>query len=263
MKQLHPDKDVSKAIEIAKKTSYLNSDILYLKNTSIVEWDIKSAGLSVLKFKKCLPSDEIERLSNLDKHTRTVQEGLLQKNHKELSEIIINTLSQVRQYFIIINSIKEDQILSIKKDAVFLINKVPEKTLIKNYFNFRKKNTYTSYMLFDKKEFYYDSYNDILDIKGLPKEAVEKQQEYLIKDIKKFLRSAERLDTGSMFSLLANYRLKYLNRELPLETYRELNSGKFRLGKYLAENISEDMINDIDISQNYMNFILPMIQMII
>lgn len=263
MRQLHPDKDVSKAIETAKKTTYINSDYVYLKNVSITEWDIKSAGLSVLKFKNCLPQDELDRLSELDKHTRTIQEGLLQKNHKELSEIIINTLSQVRQYFVAVNSIKDDQILSIKKDAIFLVNKTPDKVLIKEYFNFRKKNTYTSYINFEKKEFYYDSYRDILDTKGLSKEAVEKQSDYLLKDIKKFLRSAERLDASNMFVLLSNYRLKYLNKELPLETYRELTTGKFRLGKYLAENVSDDMINDIDISQNYMNFILPMIQVMI
>jgi len=252
------------ALRIAAQTNYLNDSYTYLKNLTITEWDIRSAGFSVLKFRKLLPEDELQKLEALDKHTRTVREGLLQRERPDFAEEIVNTLSQVRQAFVLLNHIPEDAILTIKKDAIFLINQNPTVTTIKDTFEFRKKGVYTSYLqLPGKKEFYYSARTDELDVKGISKEGVEKQQKYILNDIKKFLRSGEKVSSDVLFGLLKNYRSKYLNRELPLETYRELDSGSFRLNKYLMDNCDESLRNEIDISQNYMNYILPLIQNIL
>lgn len=254
------DAKVQAAINVASKTNYINPDFLYLKNVNITEWDIKSAGLSVLKFRKLLPKEELVQLEQMDKHSRTVKEGLLQKNHPEIAEEIINTLAKAREAFVLLNHITEEQILSIKKDAMFLINKTPETTVIKDAFTFRKKGVYTSFIKLGKTEFYYNGGTNELDIKGLSKEAIELQSDYLLKDLQGFLRSSEKVSPDVLFSLLKNYRQKYLNLQLPLETYRELDSGKFRIDDYLADNINKDMLSEIDISQNYMNYILPLIQ---
>lgn len=255
---------INPALKIAAETNFLNNSYIYLKNLTITEWDIRSAGFSVLKFKKLLSEDELKKLESLDKHTRTVREGLLQRERSDIAEEIVKTLSQVRQAFVLLNHIPEDAILTIKKDAIFLINQNPTVTTIKDTFEFRKKGVYTSYLqLPGKKEFYYNARTDELDVKGISKEGVEKQKDYILNDIKKFLRSGEKISPDIMFSLLKNYRSKYLNRELPLETYRELDSGSFRLNKYLMENCDENMRNEIDISQNYMNYILPLIQNIL
>lgn len=252
------------ALKIAEKTNYLNESYQYLKNVTITEYDIKSAGFSVLKFRKLLPEEELEKLSKLDKHTRTVKEGLLQKEHPKIAEEIINTLSKVRQAFVILNKINIEDILTIKKDAIFLINKNPEVLVIKDEFEFRKKNSYTSFIQFPgKKEFYYNARENTLDVKGLSKEVVELQENFILKDIKNFLRSGEKVSPDVLFTLLKNYRGKYLRRELPLETYRELDTGYFRFNEFNIENIDEDMLKEIDISQNYMNYILPLIQNII
>lgn len=249
------------AIKTAEQTNYLNDSYRYLKNVTITEYDIRSAGFSVLTYRKLLPADELEKLSKLDKHTRTVKEGLLQREHPKIAEEIVNTLSKVRQAFVLLNKIPDESILSIKKDAMFLINQTPQNLVIKDVFEWRKKGVYTSYLqLPGKKEFYYNGREDKLDVKGLSKEVVEKQNNFILKDIKNFLRSGERVNQEMIFSLLKSYREKYLKRQLPLEVYRELDSGYFRVGDYQMESIDEDMKNEIDISQNYMNYILPLIQ---
>lgn len=248
-------------IKTAEQTNYLNDLYRYLKNVTITEYDIRSAGFSVLTYRKLLPADELEKLSKLDKHTRTVKEGLLQREHPKIAEEIVNTLSKVRQAFVLLNKIPDESILSIKKDAMFLINQTPQNLVIKDVFEWRKKGVYTSYLqLPGKKEFYYNGREDKLDVKGLSKEVVEKQNDFILKDIKNFLRSGERVNQEMIFSLLKSYREKYLKRQLPLEVYRELDSGYFRVGDYQMESIDEDMKNEIDISQNYMNYILPLIQ---
>lgn len=251
---------INEAMNIAAETNYTNREYSYLKNVSITEWDISSAGLSVLKFRKLLPEEELDKLSKMEKHTRTVYEGNLQKENPALAEAIVNTLSKVRQAFVVANNIPPEKILSIKKDAIFLINFTPEVTTIKDYFVFRKKGTYTSFIQIEKKEFYYNSGTDVLDVKGISKEGVIAQREYLLKDIAKILKSSEKVDMTSLYSLLKSYRRNYLTKELPVEYYRELDSGLYRMGRYTIQNISEAEKEHLDITQNYMSYILPMIQ---
>lgn len=249
------------ALQVAVITNYLNENYVYLKNVVITEWDIRSAGFSVLRYRKLLPEDELQRLEKLDKHTRTVKEGLLQKENPKIAEEIVNTLSKVRQAFVLLNHIPAESILTIKKDAIFLINQQPQSNIIKDIFEFRKKGIYTSYIqLPGKKEFYYNAREDKLDVKGISKDSVKHQENFLLKDIKGFLRSGEKVSSDVLFSLLKSYRSKYLNRQLPVETYRELDSGLFRMGKYTMDNIDESSLPYIDITQNYMNYILPLIQ---
>ena len=55
------------ALRIAKNTLYLNKNLSYIKNVSIVEYDIKSAGFSVIKEKKLLPEKVITKLEGMKK----------------------------------------------------------------------------------------------------------------------------------------------------------------------------------------------------
>lgn len=245
------------ALKLAEKTNYLNKDIQYLGSTNIDEWDIHSAGLSVLKFRKILPEKMLDEWSKLDKHTRTVKEGLLQKENPEIAKIILETLAQARQAFIYANNIPSEKILSIKKDAIFLIEQNPKVTTIKD-FEFRKKGQYTSYLYVNGKEFYYSPRADSLDIKGLSDDVKALQKDYLLTDIKNILRRIEENGRDRMFEYLKKYRSNYLNRKLNIEVYRSLEDGLFRIGNYTFKNANMDMLQDLDISQNYINYIMPL-----
>lgn len=259
-KQIRKDTDFNYA---KKHTNWTNPDYVYLKNVKISEYDIRSAGLSVLKFKKVLKESELKDLENMDKHKRTVKEGLLQRSNPKIAETIVETLGDVRKAFAYLNDILPQNVISIKKDAMFLVNVTPQTTTIKDIFEFRKKSTYTSYLRIDKKEFYYSSSTAALDTKGFSSESIEKQKDFLLKDISGFLKSSEKLDAASLYRFLKTYRTKYLNRELPIETYRELDTGCFRLNGYLLREADEEMLEDLDISQNYTSYILPIINMML
>lgn len=245
------------AMVLAKKTNYLNKEIEYLKNVDIAEWDMHAAGFSVLKLKKLLSDKEIIEWENLDKHARTVKEGLLQKSNPAIAKIILDTLADARRAFVYLNDITPEQILAIKKDALFLINKTPKVSTIKT-FTFRKKGTYTSYLYINNKEFYYSSADNSLDIKGLSEESKELCKDYILRDISNILKASEQGSQESLFSYLKKYRRKYLNHELDINCYRSLDEdGLFRIKNYTLKNISEEMLQYIDISQNYVNYILP------
>jgi len=258
------DKNLADALELAKRTNYTNKDIIYLKNVEIVEWDIRSAGFSVLKYKGAIPPFLIDEWEKLDKHTRSVREGNLQRANPNIASLIINTLADVRSCFVNLNGIKDYEILSIKKDAMFLINKrISHNKIFNDYFEFRKKGVYSSYVLLGEKEIYYSSSTNSMDIKGIS-EASREKCGAIIKDLVYLIRSGEKLNREQLFPILKAYRKKYLNRELPLDCYRELNNGgKFRIGKYTLEEIDESMRDDIDISGNFMNYINPIINILV
>ena len=246
------------AMKLVEKTNYLNKGIQYLKSVDISEWDMHAAGFSVLKFRKLLPEDVLNEWEKLDKHMRTVKEGMLQKSRPDIAEAILTTLGQARQAFVYANNIKEDQILAIKKDALFLINANIKTSSFEDTFVFRKKNSYTSYMYLNNKEFYYDSSSDNLDVKGISEISRIKCRDGILNDIKSFMKSSEKVNPNMLFNKLKIYRKKYLNRELPIDCYREIdNDGMFRLGNYTLMNASEDILPSLDISQNYISYILP------
>ena len=73
----------------------------------------------------------------------------------------------------------------------------------------------------------------------------------------------ESISSDDLFNILKSYRKKYLNRELKKETYRDLLTGKYRIGNYTFDDISDDMIESVDISQNYINFLIPLFRLLI
>ena len=81
------------------------------------------------------------------------------------------------------NHIKEDSVLSIKKDAVFML----ESLNITQFDNviFKEKNTYTSYIrLRDKYELYYNG--ETIDVKGISDANVEKHRNGFLKIMERF-----------------------------------------------------------------------------
>jgi hypothetical protein len=250
------------AKNIAEKTNYLNKEIVYLKNTTISEYDIRSAGFTVIKFKKLLPPEEIAELEKIDKERRNILIGKRILSYPKISEEIINTLAEIRKNFVVLNQIHEDEILSIKKDALYLIKKIPT-VLNLDIFEFRAKEKYTSYCYVNNKEFYYSSMTNKLDVKGLSEEVRNLQENYLLKDIKKIMSMAEKLTPDQLFLILKQYRSKYLNRQLDKEAYRDMETGKYEVNGYYLDTISDDIVDNIDISQNYINYLVPLFKALI
>jgi len=248
---------------IAERTNYLNKDILYLKNTNITEYDIKSAGFTVIKYKKLLPEDEIAELEKCEKYERNVRIGKRILQYPKISEEIINTLTEVRKDFVVLNNIEADDILTIKKDAIFLIKKIPSVLIIKGVFEFRPKETYTSYVNLNSKEFYFSSLTNSMDVKGFPEETKETQKEFFFKEIKKLLAVSEKVSSDSLFTLLKSFRSKYLNRQLNKEIYRDLGTSMFHIGDFQFENIEDELLKNVDISQNYINYLLPFFKILL
>ena len=132
-------------------------DVLFIQdycfNTQIVEYDIQSAGLSILTHSGVLSEDKIHELENMTKSSRVVSIGMMIRDNPEYQKIISNGLIHARKHFIESNHLSESDIICIKKDAIFTTKKC--NTLLFDGIQFRAKNKWRSYLKLGKIEFFY------------------------------------------------------------------------------------------------------------
>lgn len=235
-------------------------------NSSITEWDMKSANVSVLEYYDLLPKNQIDAIRKLSSEKRKVAVGLLEQKRPELAEKLERGFDSIVKMFIEVNNLDEDiDVLSIKKDAVFVIAKTPAVTEF-GPVKFVAKNTYHSFIQVGAFEFYIGK-DDVVDVKGLQKmaELHKKGILFLISDVVK-TAGLYSIDKTKMSTYLSDLVRLYKNKELDFEYYREFNSqSKFSVfidgERYLYDEISEEDIDDVDISYNYINIILPLVRL--
>lgn len=249
---------------IANKHLYVNPNYDYIKNASIKEWDMKAAGLSILISKGKLTDKQIDYYSNLPKKERNIKLGLLRRKNKELNKVISEGLKEYRYKFFESNNIDEDKVLSIRSDAIFLVNSNIKKKEFDNV-KFRSKNSYTAYYQLNKCDFFYSDLRNILHVKGIDDNFLELQEDYFLKELKKIFR-LNQISNKSACNELYKFADKYRKKKLDVEYYRELDKGLFRLkklrinGNYVGSNVAP--LEKVDIRYNYLKYILPLISMI-
>lgn len=248
------------------KHLYVNPNFDFIKNASIKEYDIQAAGLNILINKNMLTEKQKKYYSNLPKKERNIKLGLLQrgKEGRPYAKAISEGLREFRLKFFEANEIDENKILSIRRDAVFVVNSNIRKKEFDNI-KFIAKNTYSAYYQINKCDFLYSDLRDTLDVKGIDDEYLELQEDYFIKEIKKIIRMNQ-ISNKSACELLYKFADKYRKKKLDVEFYRELDKGLFRLkklrinGDYIGTKVAP--LDKIDIRYNYLKYILPLINMI-
>lgn len=255
--------------KLYERDLYTNPDIDFLISKSITEYDIKNAGYNLIKYYNLLPESKIDYLSKLSKSDRTIQIGIYEKD-KDLAKALTESFKNARKMFFEENNLKDEDILSIKKDAIFVIGKECQITEFGNI-NFVKKHKYTSYHKFDNIEMYYRLSNNSLDIKGIRDEILLYHEKYFLTFLKRVFRLLENNNQKELIKFMKWFISNYKTRNLDIEYYRELSPdslyilnedvvGKSKYFNTGIDNINYTSINDINISYNYIKYILPIIQ---
>lgn len=257
------------AKDLFKKTLYRNNSINILKGT-IREYDMKEAGFSIIKNEKLLPLDKIVYLQSLTKQERTIQIGKYMLKDKVLNKTLTESFAKYRELFIKSNNIPDNYILSIKKDAIFIINKTIDVDTFGEV-KFVMKNRYTSYYYMNKMEFYFNSMSKKMDIKGIKDDKLKLHKKYMLRFLRDMFTYIELGNKDGAIRYLKKFANKYRNYELDLGYYREFNAesmlrikdvniGNFRLG---VENFYAGLTKqDIDINYNYATLIVNLMRMI-
>lgn len=228
------------------KSTWLNPNIEYLFNDEIYEYDIQDAGFTLIKQFKLLPDDKIRELELMGKgQERHIAVGKLQRNDKEFTKALMNKFAEIRTIFIGANQLKDDRIISVKKDAIYTIGTC-EKIKFGNII-FAEKNKYSSYIRFSEiqnLEIYYSNMG--IDIKGMSDRAVNRHRLYLLDFLRKIISMIEKHDPRSK-RFIKNFISEYKSTSLDEEYYLEFNN----------------MSKDLNALFNYQNLIIPIVQIIL
>lgn len=244
---------------------YINKNIEYLISKEIIEYDIKSAGYNLCKHFKLLPDAKIDMLSKLSKKERQTKLGMLLKYDKNLVKKLSLAFKEARKWFFETNNLTEDDIISINKDALFITKKCHNLKI--GHIEFVEKNQYTSYYYFNRYQFYYSKDKGI-DVKGISDENLEKHRSYMLDILKTLFNMLEVSDKKVIIKVLKDFSYYYKRKELDIGYYRELNvDSLYRTDETLLSNVifiedTEENTN-IDIGYNYINYIVPIINLIL
>jgi hypothetical protein len=253
--------------QLYKKHNYLDKNKRCIISLPIRAYDMVAGGYSVLKREKVFSQEEMEYLDNTSKFKRNYYIG--NKVRKEnLSEVLMNGFIKARKLFIEANKITDDEILSIKKDAIFLVNKPARYLSFRDEgLEFRLEESYSSYYYINDMEIYFSNNNSLINIKGINDDMLEKHREFFLDDLVKIFKLVEGRDIGRRNMFIKSYRDLYLKKELDIGCYRQLDQLSMFLYKDQIANsrILIDDIDDIskiDITYNYLNYLVPLYNMI-
>lgn len=237
-------------------------DLNFIVSSYIREYDISKANINILLYYGAISQNKYNEYYNMDKKKREIQIGILQKDSK-IAETLKNGFKEFRKRFFAANDIQDNEIISIKNDAIFVLNKVPIYTKFDNI-QFLHKNTYTSfYKLPTNIEcyYFYDKFHDIekLDIKGININNLKLHENHFLEFLKVIFCSIECESILDTIEILKIFHNNYLNLKLEKEYYRDFNAksryllqSNFKIYKYLfeLEEISKEQLKDINIIYN-------------
>ena len=249
--------------DIYKYTYHSNKYIDYLINTYIREYDIRKAGPSALLVGGCISKQQYDWICSLPRQERQIQTGLLSKNNPEFEKVKKQVIMDARKEFITQNNIGDENILSIKNDAIYIIDKSPAYT---SFFNgnieFIPKNIYTSFYRYNRTEMYYSFDSMInkeqLDIKNIGDDKLEYHKEYILDFLMYLFNIVQSSQIVQAIQSLQNIINEYVSLQLPLGFYREFNSrSAFKINfsqfsNFYADFLPEDIDKSLlDIGQNF------------
>lgn len=237
------------------------ADISYLSNIFIYEYDISKCNINVLYTKGVIDKSTYDYLYNAERMTRQVYVGKLIRDNHSINDVLKAGIIEAKQMLFEQNGINDCDVLSIKNDAVFIINKRLNVTKF-GIIEFALKHLYTAYYKIKNMEYYY-YYNNItkeewLDIKGISNSVLPYHEKHFFQLLKDIFYTIQTSGIEVAVRLLKDAYMDYITMIMPIEYYREFNIEsryhlKFstRTGTGYYTMIASDEIKDsIDASYN-------------
>ncbi len=231
---------------------------------------MREAGLTVIRADGLLPPGEIDFLERLPKSERSIAVGKLSgersrgREGPSLSELITRGIQLRVEAMLEANGIGTSDILSVKRDAVFVMGRPPSRLSFEDGTVFRIKNTYTSYARLGRVELYCVPRWKRWDVKGIGEERRSLHSEFTVQLAMDFLGMWQAGETKEAAATLQQFRGDYVGLRLPVGFYREFNAGSafcIRAGgsRFLVDYAGEDFPrSDLDIVFNLRSVILPL-----
>lgn len=230
----------------------------YLIAHDIYEYDIQKANINVLYYKGLIDQEYYIKLLGMDRMDRQVEIGYLQRYTDGLTDRLSEGIAEFREKFIRTNNLADNDILAIKNDALFIIDKIPKYTDFDNI-HFIQKNKYSSYIKLMNLEVYFASSvvnrNMTIDVKGISDMKLPLHENGMLSFIATVLFLVESGDLDSALSYFNEIYNDYLFRKLNIEYYREFNGRSQYLvtvnsNLYYIDQCKDSDKNSLNISYN-------------
>ncbi len=247
--------------DLWKHDNFINENYFYLVNKEITEYDMKEGGFSLVQEYNLLDEKTITELKKMGKEKRKIQLGKIQRSDEIFKEKLKKAFQYARKLFVENNNLEDDDILSIKKDAIITTKYCPNHQVGK-FVDFRPKHDYTSYIKLDTRlEIYYSPYD--FAVKGIGDEMLAYHENYMIKFIKSYFNKLETSATEDVIEYVRNFIDRYKSLDLDVGYYRNFNiKSDYTIINDDTSYMTywEDQKSDIDISYNYYNLLLKLIK---
>ena len=251
--------------KIVSKINYITPE-RYLTGV-IRELDLKAANISILHSKGMISDDEYNYLRSIPKIDREISIGNMINNTAEKNksgEAITTTspiynsikdgIREAKVWLCQMNNIKEDEIIRIANDAVYINRPVPLQYTNNNGVEFSEKAIYSSLLQLNGiiLFFRYNSDNMLeVDIKGLGKDNERWHNGFMLSVIGQVILLLQKSSASDALNYLSKVYEDYILLKMPIGMYREFNNlSGFREGNfYLSNEVGLD-IRQIDIGYN-------------
>lgn len=235
-----------------------SSPIPYVINKYITEYDIKKANISVLLHEGVIDEATYKMLYESDRDYRERYIGLIEKFDSSVYSVLSNGIIDFKRRFCEANELEDEDILSIKNDAIFVIAK---KCVHKHFDNiiFDDKTVYTLFTKLNNLEVYYNydmiGNNEIIDVKGIKDDILTLHKDYMVSFLCDVFYRLQCSTVEDAIKCCSTFYEEYVGRKLGIGYYREFNANSmFRINthnsSYMLYNIDQSYINAIDISAN-------------
>jgi hypothetical protein len=212
---------------------YLNKNRDLIINSSIVEYDIRSGNTSMMRHYDLTDISTIEKIEKMEKGDRVRKVGLLMKEDKEFAKNLEKSFDLTVREFLSLNNLDIDyDVISIKRDAVFVINQDIKNPRIGDHIEFVPKNQYAHYLYIKpldshrkflplKPHEFYIRRDFSIDNKGLSDDLLDKHQEGMLDLIRNVIKitSIDPSDNKMLYKFLKEYVDLYKKKELEFSKY--------------------------------------------
>ena len=215
--------------ELLRSPNYRNKQLTHLYSSNIYEYDVRAANINCLLADGKISEDLYNYLNTSTKQFREVYIGNMIKADKSVYKTIQKVLTECKAS-LIREFTTPDNVIRIANDAVFFTN--PLTTLPEEYvvmyndrpITFVRKNIYTSFFTFEKLLIFLNTYSEdfIVDVIGINNDLLPLHEKFL-SIICETVQVKELGDTKTALRIFNDYYNKFINRQLPVEYYREFN----------------------------------------
>lgn len=225
------------------KDTYVAEGITHIVSSYIREYDIAKANINILLYYGVIDRRQYNILYSMPGYQRQVTVGLMCRhgngNHsgKSINQVLSNGFKEFRQRFFEANDIQDYEVLSIRKDAIFLVNKIAHFTEFDNI-QFTNDNVYTSYYrLSNFLEAYY--FNDKIygiekiDFKGISDDAIHLHKDHIVDFFMYIFELAELGQIEEAVSVISNFYRQYVSYQLDIGYYRQFDSKSL----FMVQNV--------------------------